>query len=187
MKKEKVKIDVEFAKDLLNNMQEDDVNYNKLKDLIFKNEDAYPKTLTVRDVAWLIQLGNILKFPEKYENVKCSQDEDDKCYVNYKEVAKYLQLKFGFVVSDYAKLEKFGLIEKMKEKYESSEDKQKHKQSGYWRLTQNGKLFLIGHLMINETLYIRSNKVIRKSDNLITVNNVKDCNFQELINNFKSF
>ena len=141
----------------------------------------YKMSFTKRNLIWLYALGYIGK--TKY--IK------DGYWVNYKEVHELVAKNFGktvegkwkpMVISSYGKMGEapYELIE------DNNNNKYKYASKGDWRLTKKGIDFINNKIQIPEIAHYNHDGCY-KSSRMIYANEVKNLNFQELVNLFNSF
>lgn len=80
---------------------------------------------------------------------------------HYQTIKDNIKIKYNHVVNDYSSLRYWNLIMKSKE-------------TGWWKITEDGKQFLVNNLQLNEKIDVQNNKVIKRYGNIITVTHFGD-------------
>ena len=132
----------------------------------------YKVTITRRNVLWLMSLSYLSK----------TKFIDQDGFVHYSDVHKFVKSKFdGIVVSSYGTMGSYpwNLIEQCK-------PNPKFKSNGLWKLTPIGQDFIYGKIKIVEASYFNHDGCYNYIGE-VGLNDLKSCNFKELVEIFNSF
>jgi len=104
-------------------------------------------------------------------------------YINYKEIQAKLREDTGSVLSSYSPMTKFPW-DFMAPRIDTDH---KVKRDGCFIPTKRGREWARGHISIPETIYMYNGSVTDYSKHVVSCKHIKDVNFQELMDEYRTW